>query len=182
MILDNLSTRVILTVMIVFGLGLFGKSASVRAEQMDLLKRNHEEIDWENDSQFGLSASYFLQISPNEYLFLENNQPIASFSQEHIQFFANSGTPIRVCPKGGKLNEITQVGPIDPNFVYSGRDTDIRMLYNRSTKIFYRNVYPEIDLVFFMQENHLKYQFEIRPGGNPNQIRLDIWVTRAVPR
>ncbi|MCS6904558.1 MAG: SBBP repeat-containing protein [Bacteroidia bacterium] len=39
-------------------------------------------------------------------------------------------------------------------------------------KIIYRNVYRNIDLVFYPHKGHLKYDFVIHPGGNPKDIKL----------
>jgi len=42
-------------------------------------------------------------------------------------------------------------------------------------KIVYQNIYPSIDLAFFTTENGtaLKYEFIVKPGGNPSDIRLN---------
>lgn len=39
-------------------------------------------------------------------------------------------------------------------------------------KITYKNVYPNIDWVLYTKDNHLKYDFVVRPGGNPQHIKL----------
>jgi hypothetical protein len=43
---------------------------------------------------------------------------------------------------------------------------------NAYNKITYRNIYPNIDLVFYQSKNSnsLKYDFVVRPGGNPSDI------------
>ncbi len=40
------------------------------------------------------------------------------------------------------------------------------------TKLVYPNLWPGIDLVFYGTVNKLKYEFIIKPGADPNQIRL----------
>ncbi len=39
-------------------------------------------------------------------------------------------------------------------------------------RIIYQDIYPNIDLVFYTNENGLEYDFNIRKGGNPNDIKL----------
>ncbi len=39
-------------------------------------------------------------------------------------------------------------------------------------KVIYSEIYTHIDFQFFTQENHLKYEFLVRPNGNPHQIQL----------
>lgn len=39
-------------------------------------------------------------------------------------------------------------------------------------KIIYHDIYPHIDWVIYKQEDHLKYDFAVRPGGNPANIRI----------
>src|SRR5690606_11749965 len=39
-------------------------------------------------------------------------------------------------------------------------------------KITYKNVYPHIDWVLYVQGQQLKYDFIVHPGGNPADIRL----------
>ncbi|PQJ10519.1 hypothetical protein CJD36_011120 [Flavipsychrobacter stenotrophus] len=41
-------------------------------------------------------------------------------------------------------------------------------------KVVYKEVYPNIDWVVYSAEGHIKYDFVVRPGGNPDQIRLKI--------
>ena len=40
------------------------------------------------------------------------------------------------------------------------------------TKLIYEEVWPGIDLVYAGTVNQLKYEFVVKPGGDPNQIRL----------
>gem|GEM_PF-2528124 len=36
----------------------------------------------------------------------------------------------------------------------------------------YNNIYPDIDMVFSCDSNGIKYAFEVRPGGNPDLIKI----------
>lgn len=39
-------------------------------------------------------------------------------------------------------------------------------------KIYFSNVYPEIDFVLYTHGESLKYDFIVKPGGDPNQIKI----------
>lgn len=39
-------------------------------------------------------------------------------------------------------------------------------------RIVYENIYPNIDWVLYSNEDGLKYDFIVRPGGNPNDIKI----------
>ncbi len=39
-------------------------------------------------------------------------------------------------------------------------------------KIVYRDIYPNIDWVVYIKDNHLEYDFNIREGGDPEDIRI----------
>lgn len=47
-------------------------------------------------------------------------------------------------------------------------------------KITYRNVYPQIDWVLLSRDGSLEYEFVVRPGGNPQDIRLQYGGTTAL--
>jgi hypothetical protein len=60
-----------------------------------------------------------------------------------------------------------------------GKSTDYIQYYNHNaldvysySKITYHEVYPNIDWVIYKTSTQLKYDFVVRPGGNPNQIKL----------
>ena len=41
-------------------------------------------------------------------------------------------------------------------------------------EIYYYNLYPHIDLRYYMTEQGLKYEFIVNPGGNPAQITIQV--------
>lgn len=43
---------------------------------------------------------------------------------------------------------------------------------NAYKKITYKNIYKNIDLVFYTQQGRLKYDFIVQPGGNPGDIKF----------
>ncbi len=51
----------------------------------------------------------------------------------------------------------------------TGEQGSIAHEYNKVT---YKNVYPNIDWVFYAKEGRMKYEFVVRPGGDPSVIKL----------
>ena len=73
----------------------------------------------------------------------------------------------------------------NPDVVIEGRlsNTDLQHFYNTSPhepvlgvhnfqEIWYRELYPHIDLKVYMVENHMKYDFLVHPGGKVSDIQL----------
>lgn len=46
-------------------------------------------------------------------------------------------------------------------------------------RIAYRGLYPGIDLVFYSRQGLLEYDFVVKPGGDPQRIRLEVDSTQA---
>lgn len=46
--------------------------------------------------------------------------------------------------------------------------------------ITYKSVYPNIDVVFRRYDNRVKYDFVVRPGGNPSAIKMEFVGARSV--
>lgn len=67
-----------------------------------------------------------------------------------------------------------------------GKSTDYKNYYNYDAlgvfsyeKIIYENVYPNIDWVVYKSERGIKYDFIVRPDGDPNQIKFKAkWVEK----
>ena len=55
-------------------------------------------------------------------------------------------------------------------FIGQARYTDL----SSYAEIWYYNLYPNIDLRYYITPNGLKYDFIVRPGGNPTNIVLDV--------
>ncbi|MBL1279261.1 MAG: HYR domain-containing protein [Fluviicola sp.] len=41
-------------------------------------------------------------------------------------------------------------------------------------KVTYRDIYPNIDMVLYTKEGGMKYDFIVHPGGNPNDIQIEV--------
>lgn len=63
-------------------------------------------------------------------------------------------------------HEATQPGVM--RFFLPGAELETRS-YGR---VVYEELYPNIDLVYYTTQSGLKYDFIVKPGGNPNDIRL----------
>ena len=87
------------------------------------------------------------------------------------------GSTVSVRVVGG--NPDARVLGLDPLssaiFYYDGNDPH-RWRKNVANygKVKYRDLYPGIDLVYYGNQNQLEYDFEIAPGKDPSQIRLDV--------
>ena len=55
---------------------------------------------------------------------------------------------------------------------FKGRPEEWRTGLRASRRIIYRNLWPGIDLIYSGTVNRLKYDFIVRPGADPNRIRL----------
>jgi Secretion system C-terminal sorting domain/Ig-like domain CHU_C associated len=95
-----------------------------------------------SDEKFESKSASFFRLDMNLINANENTKPIASQQSEYYENFY-----LASCPKG-----ITNV--------------------HGYSKITYPNIYPEIDWVIYFKDNKLKYDFVVRPGGDPNQIKI----------
>jgi hypothetical protein len=72
----------------------------------------------------------------------------------------------------------------NPRITTEGKSQDYVQYYNHNTlnvhhysKVTYHEVYPNIDWVIYSKDGQTKYDFVVRPGGNPEQIKLKTnWV------
>lgn len=46
-------------------------------------------------------------------------------------------------------------------------------------RLVYKNLYPKIDLMMYVSEGGMKYDFVIHPGGNPNAIKIQVLNART---
>jgi len=57
------------------------------------------------------------------------------------------------------------------NFLYGENQASEVYTYNRVTL---KNIYDNIDLVYYNEEEHVRYDFVVNPGGDPNDIQIEI--------
>ncbi|MGI9582367.1 SBBP repeat-containing protein [Chryseobacterium sp. RRHN12] len=58
-----------------------------------------------------------------------------------------------------------------PFFFYSDHEKLETFGYK---KIIFKEVYKNIDWIVYINENHIKYDFVVKPGGNPSEIQLEV--------
>ena len=62
--------------------------------------------------------------------------------------------------------------PAETVISYFGPENEHRSGVSTYNSIVYRDLWPGIDLVYDGDANHLKYRFVVRPGADPERIRL----------
>ncbi len=67
----------------------------------------------------------------------------------------------------------------NPKIIYGGRSKDYINYYNCNVlrihnyeTITFQEVYPGIDWIIYLRNGKLKYDFRVRPGGDPSEIKL----------
>lgn len=78
-----------------------------------------------------------------------------------------------------RMNMRLQGANPDATIISEGKSKDYAYFYGTSeeaifsySKITYKNVYPNIDWVIYTKNDALEYDFVIKPGGNPNDIKI----------
>lgn len=73
-------------------------------------------------------------------------------------------------------NTVTPVGreilPHQSNFFYGNEPSGWYSEVPNFEVVLYENIYDNIDLKFYFNNNGLKYEFIVHPGGDPSEIRL----------
>jgi hypothetical protein len=87
-----------------------------------------------------------------------------------------------------RMDVVLDGGNPNPLITATGKSNDYVQYYNHDvlnvhsySEITYHNVYPDIDWVIYKTPTQLKYNFVVRPGGNPSLIKLKTkWVENIV--
>ncbi|MEO6302557.1 MAG: T9SS type A sorting domain-containing protein [Bacteroidia bacterium] len=93
---------------------------------------------------------------------LGTDNELINFYRTDVEFVGcNKNTMVKTEGKPGSLK----------NYYTNGSEYGITNVgsYN---KIIYQNIYNNIDLIYTINESGLKYDFVVRPGGDPKQIQL----------
>jgi len=69
--------------------------------------------------------------------------------------------------------EIESIDSVSYSNFYLAHCPDGAMFAVNAKKILYKNLYPNIDLVFYFKENKLEYDYIVYPGGNPADIKFN---------
>ena len=175
---------------LITGGGIFNGNFSDRA------KRNNEDIS--NDNSAKMIEEFEAKMSLDKAGFLENKGRI---EDHEIQFYYSTPSfsiGFKSCGYAVSLSDQSQekemditsvyettflgssecspegIGPIDRSFHFndweqSGLSTGTSSAYQQ---ILYSEIYPFIDLIFYFNEEGIKYDWFVMPGGNVSDIRI----------
>src|SRR6185295_12713777 len=150
-----------------------------------------------NGGQLDSRVAYYVQGRDTTIYFTPHGLTFALLDQEATQHVADNLEGHSASPQGSRITEAMRVkasrrwavhlyfigancnvqprgeNPTATTYSYfkGAKDQWKTGLAGYST-IVYSNLWPGIDLVYTGASNRLKYEFIVRPGANPNQIRL----------
>ena len=116
-------------------------------------------------------AKYFTAEVPHERLKDKTRTPTKHSLIDSVKAcrvdveFAGSNPNVRIRTEGEPFSDYQ-------NYYYAHCPNGITNVKSYR-KIVYENVYDNIDLIFYSDnDSHVKYDFTVKPGGDPNSIRL----------
>jgi hypothetical protein len=140
----------------------------------------------------------FMLKDGNLSLFLMNDGIAYQFNRVHYPKGYSSPDKLMSIEEQQRMEELAkeirletyrmdvQLVGANPNarITTEGKSNDYVQYYNHNalnvhnySKITYHEVYSHIDWVIYSKDGHTKYDFVVRPGGDPNQIKLKTnWV------
>jgi hypothetical protein len=136
------------------------------------------------DESFGRQPIYFIenqgQLSEEAAYYVKGSKKTLYFTSEGITFALAGLEGDETCRWAMKL-AFENAGSVKPEgadkqeavFSYfKGKPEDWHTGIPTYSKIIYENLWPGIDLVYSGTVNELKYEFVVKPGADPDQIRL----------
>lgn len=105
-------------------------------------------------------------------LFLTENEAVMAFSGQTNQTEPNA---IRMRWAGGQANPSVRgldELPSRTSYLQGSDQTNWRSNVSNYGRVEYQEIYPGINLVFHSVAQQLEYDFVVKPGANPEQIRL----------
>jgi len=118
----------------------------------------------------------------NVYFFIENQFLLLGFKESSLIYMfpetQEDGsiitTPVTMSLIGSNMVIPMGVGEtISKNSYFIGSDPNSwSSKENLVTKIIYKDIYDDIDLVYELQDGNLKYEFHVNPGADYNQIKV----------
>ena len=121
----------------------------------------------ENNGQIGNSeVQYFFSGQTFSIGFMQSGYLLTLSNEENVTTtvrvsFGGSNT---VVPEGGK--ELANRN----NYFYGNDSSTWTTDVSNYAEVVYENLYDGINLIFYFQENVLKYDFQVLPGANPGDI------------
>ena len=136
------------------------------------------ETQWEEDFPGNYGAFYENKgqlLNSDTILYSESTSRFVEFTKTSVTLWADeTGSPITYVFHSA--NEITPKGlesiSYSANFFLGSRGTFTNVKgYNI---VIYENLWDDIDVIFRLAESGIKYEFRIHPGGDPQQILIDV--------
>ncbi|NIF06995.1 T9SS type A sorting domain-containing protein [Chryseobacterium sp. Tr-659] len=109
---------------------------------------------------------YYRKKSMNIYLM--NNKIIYQFTDGKSK---NHRIDIRLKNSNKFSTVATEEKNESPFFFYND---DKRLETFGYKKITFKEVYKNIDWIVYINDNHIKYDFVVKPGGNPSEIQMEV--------
>jgi hypothetical protein len=170
-------------------------TSAVYAQQNTNFSLTPEPLFIENKgqvvNQFGEKRGdvKFIYSSPGFNLSLKEHGFSYEFlSKEEGCIFSESGENPRGTGRPGKIEasriDIDFIGANTPEIIASGKSKDYQNYYLAHTpeegirqvhgfkNLTFRNIYNNIDIIFYAQSGSVKYDVVVHPGGNLDDVRL----------
>ena len=159
----------------------FGDVAKKAAAKNAIANYGHLPLSFEENRGQASPEVKFLSRGPQHSVFLTPTQATVVIKQ--LQKGAEKGprqahnSAIRIKLSGAKANAgITGLDELPGKSNYFLGNDPAKWHTNVPTfgKVFYRNIYPGIDLVYYGNQRELEFDFVVATGADPRKIRLNI--------
>lgn len=129
----------------------------------------HPPQAFETNAGQTAAAVKFISRGPGYTLFLTPEEAVLSMKRK------GGHTPLRLRALGA--NDAPEIEGIDPlpgrsHYFIGNSAAEWRTNIPAYSRVKYRDVYPGIDLIYYIRANHLEYDFVVAPGADPARIRL----------
>ena len=127
------------------------------------------------------SRARFVTHGSGYSMVLGNDGAILSLVSKTRSRSSSSRSESRVQTLRMKLagaNPNTSLSAVDPlpgksNYFIGNNPAKWRTGVPQFARVRYENVYPGINLVFYGNQGHLEYDFQVSPGGDPSRVELE---------
>lgn len=133
--------------------------ASSTISQFQGFEENNGQINNPNVKYIAIVNDYLIYFETSQILFNKITPQSNSGSDAVTLQFLGSQS---VNPAGFRINPSLSSKDSAGNQIYSFQE------------IWYYNIYPKIDLRYYMTNQGLKYEFIVKPGGNPSNILVHL--------
>jgi len=155
------------------GLNIHNKTSisntSIEEKQISNVKAFSNKFFYQNKGQIKNNETmFYFMCDDSTYSYEESSVICTKLSEKQNTIFSykiqfetsNNVKPIGLGKNDFYINYF--VGSVQITDIYSFQE------------IFYPNIYDGIDLKYYLTPNGLKYEFIVKPGSNPNQIRISL--------